>query len=86
MSYRDHLEISMNRPRYFEIKYHFKRTQHIFVQPDSHMTDTDAWYYACLHAGVGLRYEMDCAQQDIGALREHAQESGVTQVRWEELP
>lgn len=44
----------MNLPRHFEIRYRLKNTEHVFVQPDSHMTDADAWYYACLHAGVGL--------------------------------
>lgn len=78
MSDRDHPGILMNRHRHLEIRYHFKRTQHIFIRADSHLTDTDACYYACLHAEVGLRYEMDGDQHDIGALREHAQECGVT--------
>ncbi|WP_123407361.1 DUF6555 family protein [Pseudomonas frederiksbergensis] len=76
----------MNLPRHFEIRYRLKNTQHVFIQPDLHMTDADAWYYACLHAGVGLLYEMDCDQQNYGALSSHAQSAGLTQVRWEELP
>ncbi|SDO15242.1 hypothetical protein SAMN04489798_2170 [Pseudomonas arsenicoxydans] len=75
----------MNPPRHFEIRYRFNNTQHVFVQPDSHMTDADAWYYACLHAGVGLLYEMDCDQHNHETLREHAQGAGLTQVRWKGL-
>jgi hypothetical protein len=28
----------MNLPRHFEIRYRLKNTEHVFVQPDSHMT------------------------------------------------
>lgn len=76
----------MTRARHFQITYGFNKTRHIFVQPDFHMTDEDAWYYACLHAGVGLLYGEDHAQQNHALLREHAQKSGLTDVYWEELP
>nr|WP_225607165.1 DUF6555 family protein [Pseudomonas fluorescens] len=45
------------------------------------MTDDDAWYYACLHADVGIWYGDGSTE-----LREHAQMAGLTKVRWEELP
>lgn len=73
-------------PRHFEITYSFKDSRRMFVQPDSHMTDEDAWYYACLHAGVGLPYGVNDAQQNDAQLREHAEKTGVTHVSWEELP
>lgn len=76
----------MTRPRHFQITYHYSNTRRLFIQPDTHMTDADAWYYACLHAGVGLVYGEYCAPDDHLRLREHALSSGLTQVSWEELP
>ncbi|AWM91778.1 hypothetical protein DJ564_13575 [Pseudomonas sp. 31-12] len=76
----------MTRPRYFQITYGFNKTRHIFVQPDSHMTEADAWYYACLHSGIGLSYGDNHDQQNFDAVRSHAQEHGLIQVNWEELP
>ena len=76
----------MTRPRHFQITYRFSTTRRIFVQPDSQMNDEDAWYYACLHSGVGLLYGENAAQDDHLLLREHAETSGLTQVTWEELP
>lgn len=72
--------------RHFEITYSFKDSRRKFVQPDSHMTDEDAWYYACLHAGVGLVYGENDARRSEVQLREHAEQSGLAQVTWEELP
>jgi hypothetical protein len=72
--------------RHFQITYSLKKSRHIFVQPDSHMTDADAWYYACLHSGIGLSYEENHDHQNEEALRVHAQASGLMQVSWEELP
>lgn len=74
------------RSRHFEITYCLKDSRQKFVQPDSHMTDEDAWYYACLHAGVGLLYGEDDAQRNGELLLEHAEKEGLTQVAWEELP
>jgi hypothetical protein len=76
----------MIRRRHFQITYNLKKSRHIFVQPDSHMTDADAWYYACLHSGIGLSYGENHDQQNEEALRVHAQASGLMQVSWEELP
>lgn len=76
----------MMRSRHFEISYCLNDTRRMFVQPDSHMTDEDACYYACLHAGVGLLYAENGIQQNGEQLREHAEKSGLTQVKWEELP
>jgi hypothetical protein len=72
--------------RHFQFTYSLKKSRHIFVQPDSHMTDADAWYYACLHSGIGLSYEENHDHQNEEALRVHAQASGLMQVSWEELP
>jgi hypothetical protein len=74
------------RPRHFEITYCFKQNRLDFIQPDSHMTDEDAWYYACLHAGIALLYGENHSQQNHSALREHAEKSGLTDVKWVELP
>lgn len=76
----------MTRPRHFEITYCFNKKRHIFVQPDSHMTDEDAWYYACLHSGIGLLYGEHHSHHNHAQLRAHAETSGLTNVRWEELP
>jgi hypothetical protein len=75
----------MIRPRHFEIRYCLNDKKQVFVQPDSHMTDADAWYYACLHANIELLYAF-IHEQSFDAFRERAQELGVTKVRWEELP
>lgn len=74
------------RPLHFQITYRLNDARQVFVQPDSHMTDADAWYYACLHAGVGLAYGDDPAQQGLAELRAQAQKCGLTDVRWEALP
>ncbi|MDB5996135.1 MAG: hypothetical protein JWP42_3271 [Pseudomonas sp.] len=76
----------MTRARHFQISYSFNKKRQVFIQPDSRMSDEDAWYYACLHAGVGLLYGENHDQQNHAALREHAEKSGVTQIKWEELP
>lgn len=76
----------MTRPRHFQITYCLSTTRKVFVQPDSHMTEEDAWYYACLHSGVGLAYGEDLLGDVPALLREHAEKSGLTKVSWEELP
>ncbi|AKV08337.1 hypothetical protein B723_18785 [Pseudomonas fluorescens NCIMB 11764] len=86
MSEPHHLEKWLMRSRHFEITYCLNGSRRMFVQPDVHMTDEDAWYYACLHAGVGLLYGEDVAQQNGAQLRGHAEKSGLTHVKWEELP
>ncbi|MEZ1317868.1 hypothetical protein QIW53_17755 [Pseudomonas fluorescens] len=74
------------RPRHFEITYRLNDSRRLFVQPDSHMSDDDAWFYACLHADIGVWHEDACAEGDGAQLREFAQKAGLTEVRWEELP
>ncbi|MCK1792751.1 DUF6555 family protein [Pseudomonas violetae] len=74
------------RALHFQITYRLNDARQVFVQPDSHMTDADAWYYACLHAGVGLAYGEDPDQQGLAKLRTQAQLCGLTDVRWEALP
>nr|WP_314531190.1 DUF6555 family protein [uncultured Pseudomonas sp.] len=74
------------RALHFQITYRLNDARQVFVQPDSHMTDADAWYYACLHAGVGLAYGDDPDQQGLAELRAQAQKCGLTDVRWEALP
>ncbi|MHC8314885.1 DUF6555 family protein [Pseudomonas sp. LB3P31] len=74
------------RPLHFQITYRLNDARRVFVQPDSHMTDADAWYYACLHAGVGLAYGEDPGSQGLAELRAQAHQCGLTEVRWEALP
>ncbi|WP_315975566.1 DUF6555 family protein [Pseudomonas sp. 14P_8.1_Bac3] len=76
----------MMRSRHFEITYCLNESRRLFVQPDSHMTDEDAWYYACLHSGVGLLYGEENVEDDHARLLDHAKKAGLTDVRWEELP
>ena len=72
--------------RNFEIRYRIHGQKKMFVQPDSRMTDTDAWYYACLHAGIGVLHNLSPPREEIVALRQHAERSGLSDVIWEELP
>lgn len=72
--------------RHFEIRYRIHGKRKLFVQPDSRMTDTDAWYYACLHAGIGVLHNLSLVREEIIALKQHAERSGLTEVVWEELP
>jgi len=74
------------RSRHFEITYCMNGSRRKFVQPDTHMTDEDAWYYACLHAGVGLLYGEDNVQDNHAKLLDHAEKSDLADVKWEELP
>jgi len=76
----------MTRTRYFQITYRFNDQRHVFVQPDTHMSHADAWYYACLHSGLGLSYGHDHDQQHDELLLSYAQAGGLIDVSWEELP
>ena len=76
----------MQNLRHFQITYRLGGMQKLFDQTDSHMSDADAWYYSCLHAGVNLLYGADPAQMDHETLRSHAEKSGLDDVKWEELP
>ena len=86
MSEPHHLENWLMRSRHFEITYCLNGSRRKFVQPDTHMTDEDAWYYACLHAGVGLLYGEDNVQDNHAKLLDHAEKSDLADVKWEELP
>jgi hypothetical protein len=74
------------RSRHFEITYCLNKSRRMFVQPDSHMTDEDAWYYACLHAGLALFHGDENAEGYHAKLLEHAEKHELTDVKWEELP
>ncbi|WP_456362285.1 DUF6555 family protein [Pseudomonas syringae] len=76
----------MKELRCFQICYHLGNVLQTFIQPDSHMTDGDAWYYACLHARVELVYSERHSQTDIDALQRNAQKAGLSRVTWVELP
>lgn len=71
--------------RHFEIRYLFHGEQKLFMQHDSDMTDADAWYYACLHAGIGVITSVSASGEEIVSLMQHAERSGLTDVIWEEL-
>ncbi|WP_231667258.1 DUF6555 family protein [Pseudomonas quasicaspiana] len=70
--------------RHFEIRYRIHGQVKLFVQIDSQMTDTDAWYYACLHAGIGVLHYLSPPPEEIILLRHHAERSGLTDVSWQE--
>lgn len=72
--------------RHFEIRYRFRGERKLFMQPDTQMTDADAWYYACLHAGIGVLHNLSLARDEIHALTQHAERLGLTDVIWEEMP
>jgi hypothetical protein len=50
------------------------------------MTDADAWYYACLHARIGVLHNVPHGRPELLALEKHAQRFGLSEVSWEELP
>jgi type II secretory pathway component PulL len=66
----------------FEIHYRFEDQDRSFFQSDSAMTDVDAWYYACLHAGVAMLHTLSVQRVELDALIEHAKRAGVTAVKW----
>ncbi|MVV52306.1 hypothetical protein EJA72_29350 [Pseudomonas sp. PB120] len=72
--------------KHFQITYCLHANAQVFVQFDSHMSDEDAWYYACLHAGIGLAYAQNISDQSHATLREHAERCGLTEVKWRALP
>ncbi|MHC8366723.1 DUF6555 family protein [Pseudomonas sp. ZT5P21] len=74
------------RARHFEITYRLNKSRRVFVQPDSHMTEEDAWYYACLHAGVDFFYGENDAEDNHARLLKYADQHDLTDVNWEELP
>ncbi|MCD5974204.1 hypothetical protein KDX24_23525 [Pseudomonas sp. CDFA 550] len=78
------MERFMAVSRHFEIRYRIHGQVKLFVQIDSQMTDTDAWYYACLHAGIGVLHNQSPPPEEIILLRHHAERSGLTDVSWQE--
>ncbi|MET0123948.1 MAG: DUF6555 family protein [Pseudomonas caspiana] len=70
--------------RHFEIRYRIHGQMKLFVQTDSQMTDSDAWYYACLHAGIGVMHDLTPPSEEIVVLKHHAERSGLTDVSWQE--
>lgn len=76
----------MANGRHFEIRYIFKGERKLFVQPDTTMTDSDAWFYACLHARIGVQYNRSNMPTELEALQQHAEQAQLKNVEWEELP
>lgn len=72
--------------RFFQIHYCFSKVRQAFIQPDQAMSDADAWYYACLHAKIGVLHNLPHGRPELLALVRHAQKFGLTEVEWEELP
>jgi hypothetical protein len=73
----------MTIARHFEIRYRLNGERKMFVQPDSRMSEADAWYYACLHAGIGVLHNRPSLRDETTALKQHAERAGVTEVIWE---
>ena len=72
--------------RFFQIHYCFREERQTFMQPDRTMNDADAWYYACLHARIGVLHNLPDGRQELVTLERHAQRYGLHDVWWEELP
>ncbi|WP_268800045.1 DUF6555 family protein [Pseudomonas huanghezhanensis] len=72
--------------RFFQITYRLGEERKIFIQPDQTMTDADAWFYACLHARIGVQHDMLAAPDELGVMIQHAKRFELSEVRWEELP
>lgn len=72
--------------RFFEITYRFKEERQTFIQPDRTMSDSDAWYYACLHARIGVLHNTSDDRSEQAALEQHAMRNRLSDVQWEELP
>jgi hypothetical protein len=88
MSHCSHIdiksEILMSGQRIFRIHYRFLDEQRVFLQPDSALNEADAWYYACLHAGIGVLHNLSKTREELTALIAHARRYGLTAVRWAE--
>ncbi|WP_329611038.1 DUF6555 family protein [Pseudomonas sp. KNUC1026] len=76
----------MARLRHFLIQYRYKGESRSFAQKDSRMSATDAWYYASLHSGANRLYGISLNQHSPQAMRMQAQQCGVTEVGFHELP
>jgi len=71
--------------RFYQIHYCVREETRTFVQPDRSMSDADAWYYACLHARIGVLHNLPDGRPELVALERHAQRFGLNGVWWEEL-
>ena len=74
----------MSGQRIFRIHYRFLGEQRGFLQPDSALNEVDAWYYACLHAGIGVLHNLSKTREELTALIAHGRRYGLTDVRWGE--
>lgn len=74
----------MSDQRIFRIHYRFLDEQRVFLQPDSVLEEADAWYYACLHAGIGVLHNLSKTREELTALITHGRRNGLTDVRWGE--
>jgi hypothetical protein len=88
ISHRSHIdikpEILMSGQRIFRIHYRFLGEHRVFLQPDSELNEADAWYYACLHAGIGVLHNLSKTREELSALIAHGRRYGLTAVRWAE--
>ncbi|MFF7710931.1 DUF6555 family protein [Pseudomonas sp. NPDC007930] len=76
----------MTRFKHFLITYRYKGEARSFAQKDNRMTSADAWYYASLHSGARHLYGVTTSPQSPRDLRLHAQQYGVTEVGFQEVP
>jgi hypothetical protein len=88
MSHCSHIdiksEILMSGQHVFHIHYRFRGEHRTFLQPDTSLVEADAWYYACLHAGIGVLHNVSGTRDELAALIAHARRYGLTAVRWTE--
>lgn len=64
----------------YVIRYCFNGKHRSFAQADAVMTSADAWYYASLHAGAGPLYGIAAMGNSARAVRQFAEQYGVTDV------
>lgn len=70
----------MQRLHRFEIHYRLHGRPYQFEQHDTVMTDADAWYYAALHSGTGLR--LPAYSDGAFALYQQTDDLGLSDVSW----
>nr|GEZ29318.1 hypothetical protein [Tanacetum cinerariifolium] len=88
MSHRSHIdikpEILMSGQRIFRIHYRFLGEHRVFLQPDSELNEADAWYYACLHAGIGVLHNVSKTREELSALIAHGRRCSNGSERYAE--
>ncbi|WP_263263731.1 DUF6555 family protein [Pseudomonas sp. RIT-PI-S] len=72
--------------KHYVIRYHYKGQVRSFAQRDSRMSSADAWYYASLHAGTVQLYGVAAIRNSARAVRLFAEQCGVTDVGFREVP